>query len=104
MNITTTDINDKIEQIRNAILDFRQVFCTEAGKRVLNHIKEISEFEQMHGVQSHEKYAYYQGMRDLYLRIKLNAEIDDKGIDSYLKSLPRMFDQQEYKNNFFKNV
>lgn len=92
------NINDKIEQIRNAILDFREIFNTEAGKRVLEYMEERSEFKKQQGVKSLEQYAYLQGMRDMYLWVVKNAFLSDEDLEKHCKYISKSMERELIDN------
>ena len=87
-------------QVRDRILDFREVFSSDLGKLVLGYIKEMCQFDTIQGILTAEQYAYLQGMRDLYLKIRLNAEMTDKEIKKHIDNLAPLCTKEEYLNNF----
>lgn len=66
------------EEQRQLAIDFQNVFDTESGKRVLNHIKILSGYDE--GIDPKKVSAgmvmYFLGGREMYLMIKEQMDAD----------------------------
>ncbi len=69
------------------IKDFREVFGTAAGKRVLENLEQESRINELGGVCSHEQYAYMQGKKDIILIIKKILTAEPDIIKSYIDNI-----------------
>ena len=77
----------KQDKAREIIHNFREVFGTTTGKKVLEYLEEESRLNELGGICSHEQYAYMQGKKDLILIIKKILTAEPDIIESYIDSI-----------------
>ena len=69
------------------INDFREVFETTTGQKVLEYLEEESRMNELGGICSHEQYAYMQGKKDIILIIKKILTAEPDIIKSYIDNI-----------------
>jgi hypothetical protein len=65
------EINEVNKEAANKLKrDFREVFKTEKGTKVLKHLHKISEFDKHAPSTSEEPLQYWLGRRSMYLELR----------------------------------
>jgi len=78
--------SDNLKQLR---ADYKKVFDTEEGKRVLKDLEKLGMFRQTTFSKDALTMAYQEGLRTLYLHIITFKEMDIEELERLIKEMER---------------
>jgi len=80
-NLLLTNQKKQIQELKALQNDFRELFLSEKGKRVLEHLKKVCGYDGDLFANDPYRMAWNLGVRSVYLHIKTMIEMDFEEIE-----------------------